>query len=205
MNMKKNIWIGFLIISLTVNAGYAQRFKGGIHAGLLATQVDGDDHHGYKKPGVFLGVFGNLPFPSKKIKLQMEINYAQKGSKTPSSDAVRYKMALHQIEVPILFGWEFWKELAVEIGPSFDIIAAAKEYVDNVQVPGNSGGSKFNLIEVGGVVGLNYTFKGHFGLSFRLNYSLSPIGKSVVGRDGGRNFEKYMWNNALLFRFYYQF
>jgi hypothetical protein len=205
MNMKKTIWTGFLLISLTVNAGYAQRFKGGVHAGLLATQVDGDDHQGYKKPGIFLGVFGNLPFPNKKIKLQMEINYAQKGSKTPSSDAVRYKMALHQIEVPVLFGWEFWKELALEIGPSIDIIASAKEYVDNEPVPENSGGSKFNLIEIGGIAGLNYSFKGHFGLSFRINYSLSPIGRSVVLRDGVRKLEKPLKNNTLLFRFYYQF
>jgi hypothetical protein len=61
------------------------------------------------------------------------------------------------------------------------------------------------LIEIGGIFGLNYTFKEHFGLSVRVNYSLSPIGRSVVLRDGGRKFGKYMWNNALLFRFYYQF
>jgi hypothetical protein len=200
--MKKRIWIYFFIIGLMINTGYAQRFKGGIHAGLLATQVDGDDHTGYKKPGLFLGVFGNLPFPDKKIKLQMEINYAQKGSKTPSSETYRYKIALHQIEVPILFGWNFWKEFSLEIGPSVDILASAAEYIDNEFVP--VGGSSFNLIELGGIAGLKYTIKGHFGLSFRMNYSLSPIGRSAVDRSGIQ-FGKHIWNNALLFRFYYQF
>jgi hypothetical protein len=184
--------------------GYAQRFKAGVHIGLMATQVDGDEMSGYKKPGIFLGVFGNLPFPDKKIRLQMEINYAQKGSKSPAANSYRYRIALHQVELPILFGWDFWKELSLEVGPSINVIASAKEYVDEVWVEPNSGGSKFNLFEVGGIVGLNYVFAGHFGLSFRMGYSLSPVGRSVIERDG-RKLEHSMRNNTMLFRFYYRF
>ncbi|MDR2411030.1 MAG: PorT family protein [Bacteroidales bacterium] len=202
--MKKTKWIAIFVILLMVNAGYAQRFKAGVHTGLLATQVDGDDLGGYKKPGVFLGVFGNLPFPDKKIKLQMEINYAQKGSKTTSKDSYRYRIALHQVELPFLFGWDFWKEFSLEAGLSANVIASAKEYVDNELVLPNSGGSKFNLFEIGGIAGLNYVLKNHWGLSFRMGYSLSPIGRDAVGRDG-RKLERYMWNNTMLFRLYYQF
>jgi hypothetical protein len=202
--MRKRKWTAIFVILLMVSAGYAQRFKAGVHTGLLATQVDGDDLGGYKKPGLFLGVFGNLPFPDKKIKLQMEINYAQKGSKTTSKDTYRYRIALHQVELPFIFGWDFWKEFSLEAGLSANVIASAKEYVDNELVPPNSGGSSFNLFEIGGIVGLNYTLKNHFGLSFRMGYSMSPIGRDAVGRDG-RKLERYMWNNAMLFRLYYQF
>ncbi|MDR0603014.1 MAG: PorT family protein [Bacteroidales bacterium] len=202
--MKKRKWILIFVILLTVNAGYAQRFKAGVHIGLLATQVDGDDLGGYKKPGLFLGMFGNLPFPDKKIKLQMEINYAQKGSKTPAANAFHYRITLHQVELPFLFGWNFWKELSLEAGLSANVIANAKEYTDNELVLPNSGGSKFYLFELGGIAGLNYVFKDHFGLSFRMGYSLSPIGRSAISRKGNK-LERYMWNNSILFRFYYQF
>jgi hypothetical protein len=202
--MEKTKWICFLVVLFMINTGYAQRFKAGAHTGLFATQVDGDNMSGYKKPGLFLGVFGNLPFPEKKIKLQMEINYAQKGSKSIASAPFRYRISLHQIEVPALFGWNFWKEFSLEAGLSVNVIASAKEYVDNELVPPNSGGSSFNLFEIGGIAGLSYIFKEHFGLSFRMGYSLSPIGRSAIGRDGDK-LEKYMMNNTMLFRFYYQF
>ena len=44
----------------------AQKFKGGVQAGLLLTQVDGDDFNGYHKMGAFVGGFANIPFEEKK-------------------------------------------------------------------------------------------------------------------------------------------
>ena len=199
--MKNKKWIGILAACILMNVGYAQRFKGGMHIGLLATQVDGDDFSGYKKPGLFLGAFANIPFEAKKIKLQLEIDYAQKGSKSPGTSAYPYKIALHQIEVPVIFGWNFWKELSVEVGLSPNIVAGAKEYVNNELV---SNGSKFYLFELGGIAGLSYMFKEHYALFFRFNYSISPLGRSVILRDGDK-LEKYMFNNGLLFGFCYQF
>jgi hypothetical protein len=199
----KTKWLFFFVLFFVASAGYAQRFKAGVHAGLLATQVDRDELSGYKKPGLFFGVFGNLPFPEKKIKLQLEIDYAQKGSRSTAKDDVRYRISLHQVEVPVLFGWDFWKELSLEAGVSMNVIASAKEYVNNELVEPNSGGSKFYPFELGGIVGFSYVFKEHFGLSFRIGYSLSPIGLSVISRDGKR--EGPMRNNTILFRFYYQF
>jgi len=197
----------FIIISCTLlNAGYAQKFKGGFHIGLLATQVDGDDFSGYKKPGLFVGAFANIPFKEGMLKLQLEMDYAQKGSRSPASNPYRYRIVLHQIEVPIMFGCKIWKEFSVEIGASLNIIASAKEYLDNVVVQPDAGsGCKFNLFEVGGIAGLSYMFKEHYSLFFRFNYSISPLGSNVVRREDGRKLEKYTWNNALLFGFCYQF
>lgn len=182
----------------------AQRFKGGVHVGLLATQVDGDEWSGYKKPGLFIGVFGNLPFEEKRTKLQLEINYAQKGSRNPSRSSFRYKIVLHQVEVPVLFGWNFWKGLSLEVGASLNVLASAKEYYNNEIVPPNAGGAQFYLFEAGGIAGLEYLVKEHYGISFRMNYSLSPIGENAISRNG-RKLGKYIFNNAMLFRFYYQF
>jgi len=202
--MKKKYLFFMVFACMLINANYAQRFKGGFHIGLLATQVDGDEFGGYKKPGLFIGTFANIPFEGRKIKLQLEIDYAQKGSKSPAISAYRYKIALHQIEIPVIFGWNFWKELSLEVGASANIIASSKEYFDNVAVPSDAGGSKFYFFELGGIGGLSYMFKEHYALFFRFNYSLSPIGRSVIQRDG-KKLEKYMRNNAMLFGFSYQF
>ena len=200
----KNKTLIFIILAFTlINAGYAQRFKGGAHIGLLATQVDGDRWGGYKKPGLFLGVFANIPFSEKKMKLQLEIDYAQKGSKNPASEPFRYKIALHQIEVPVVFGWNFWRKLSLEAGLSFNIIASAKEFEGGELVPDNAGGSKFYPFELGVIGGLSYSIKEHFTLFFRMNYSISPIGRSVV--NSGVKLEHYMYNNAMLFGLSYQF
>jgi hypothetical protein len=193
-----------VFICLLIHTGYSQRFKGGFHIGLLATQVDRDEHDGYKKPGLFLGVFSNIPFREGKIKLQMELDYAQKGSRSPATHPVLYRITLHQIEIPLLFGWNFWKEFTLELGLSPNIIASAKEYQNNVLVAPNSGGSKFYLFELGGIAGAGYLFKEHYNLFFRFNYSISPVGRSVILREGNK-LEGWMYNNALLFGFGYQF
>ena len=188
-----------------MHSGYAQRFKGGLHIGLLATQVDGDDFSGYKKPGLFFGGFSNIPFYDGKMKLQLEIDYAQKGSRSPSANAFRYKIVLHQVEVPVVFGWKFWKEFSLEAGISVNIIAGANEYFNNEIIPRNEGGCKFKFIETGAIAGVNYTFSEHYALFFRFNYSLfPPLGTNVVQRVGN-DYRRYIFNNAMLFGFGYQF
>jgi hypothetical protein len=203
MKFTKIIFSISILVLFCLSAN-AQRFNGGAHIGLLATQVDGDSWGGYKKPGLFVGAFSNLSFDEKQIKFQLEMNYAQKGSRNPSSAAFRYRIALHQVEVPFLFGWNGWKNFPLEIGPSFNILASAKEFYDNEEVPSNAGGSSFYFFELGGIVGINYRIKEHLGISLRMNYSLTPIGKGALLKQG-RKLGDYLWNNAMLFRFYYQF
>jgi hypothetical protein len=187
-----------------MHTGYAQKIKGGFHIGLLATQVDGDDFGGYKKPGLFVGAFANVPF-KEMFKFQMEIDYAQKGSRSPASSSYRYRIVLHQIEIPILIGCKLWKEFSGEIGVSLNIVASAKEYYDNIVVlPEDGSACKFNLFECGGIAGLSYMFKEHYSLFFRFNYSISPLGTNVVLR-GHNKLQKYTWTNAMLFGFSYQF
>ena len=193
---KKIILFSFCCL-LAVSA-QAQGFKGGVHIGLLATQVDGDNHAGYKKAGFFGGMFTNYALSNEKMQFQFELNYAQKGS---SAQPV-YKMKLHQVEPTVLFGWKFWNKFMLEAGLSCNILASAKEYASQVLVSPEYG-SNFYRVHAAAIGGLAYRFYDHWGISFRASYS-SPIGTMPRMRNG-RAVEGYIWSNCLLFRLYYQF
>ena len=194
----KTLYISFFLL-LIIPSLTAQKIKGGIQAGATITQVDGDDYNGYHKAGVFVGTFAYYPFENIHCKLQMEINYAQKGSRGVGSGI--YKIALHQVEIPVLFGWNFWKGFHLQAGPSFNILASAKEKFNGEDLETDH---KFHIFELGGVADLNYYFEKYFGLGIKFNYSLSPIGRNYVLRNSG-TYKTYMWNNAIIFYLYYQF
>ena len=175
MNIAINkVLILFLLVNTSL-AGFSQKFKGGIHVGLLVTQVDGDEHSGYKKAGLFVGGFVNYPFEKVPLVLQLELNYAQKGSK---NNAIQYKISTHQIEMPLLLMWNCWKGLHIDLG--------------------------FYFCDLGGIAGLHYAIKEKFIVGGRFNYSLSPIGVNAIVRNA-KKVQTYMWSNALLFYVAYQF
>lgn len=176
----------------------AQGFKGGLHVGLLATQVDGDGYGGYNKLGFFGGIFTNFALPNKTMQLQFELNYAQKGSAAKPI----YRMSMQQVEPTILFGWTFWKKFMLEAGISCNILVSAKEYANLMLVPSEFG-SNFYRFNVDFIGGLTYRFNEHWGASFRFSYS-TPTGR-INTLSSGKGVEKYMTNSCLLFRLYYQF
>jgi len=197
--MQRKVILLFIFSLLALNA-YTQGFKGGLHAGLLATQVDGDNHAGYKKAGLFAGVFTNYSFADRKILLQFELNYAQKGS----SAAPVYRMKLQQVEPTALLGWKFWNKFLLEGGLSCSILASAKEY-GNQGLYSSEDGSNFYRVHVEWIGGLGYCFQKHWIASFRFIYS-TPIGTTNKWNSGIRQgVEGYMCNNCLLFRLSYQF
>ena len=196
--MQKKIILLFINILFVLGA-YSQGFKGGLHAGLLATQVDGDNHGGYKKMGLFAGAFTHYSFANERIKLQFELNYAQKGSR----NKLAFSIKLHQVEPTVLFRWNFWdNKLFLATGLSFNILASGKRFENQELVPEGIG-NKFYVFNVGGIAEIGYSFHEHWGGSFRYLYS-TPIGR-MAGAKNGKKVEHYLFNNCLLFRIYYQF
>lgn len=200
LNYKRQKIFGLILFLLIVNPINAQKIKGGFQVGGVISQVDGDDQAGYNKIGLFVGSFATLPFEKYNLQLQMEINYAQKGSRKYTGSYF-YKISLHQIEVPLLLGWNPWKNLWLEIGPSFNFLVDAKEILNDIEIENQS---KFHLFELGGIAGISYCIREHYGFGVRFNYSLSPIGRNAVAR-GYRKLSLNMWNNAFVAFFYYQF
>lgn len=115
----------------------AQMFRGGLQAGLTASEVSGDDAGGADKLGWFASVFTNVDI-RPHTRLQLELMYIQKGSRVyhdpwddehgnqngdgfifhhgalqndpidPPGDGFRdYKFYLHYVEIPVIVQFDF--------------------------------------------------------------------------------------------------
>ena len=186
---------GPLMIGLCISyAVHSQSFKGGLHLGMLATQVDGDDRGNYNKPGLFAGAFTSIPLKKDVLDLQLEIDYAQKGSKSKGriSDGTlnKSRLALHQIEVPVLLKWYAVRRhlLTLNGGLSFNLIVDAKVYDLYGDIyPIEASNYDLRFFELGLLLGASYEVAEHLGVGFRFGYSLTPIGPSLYRRIGLRN------------------
>ncbi|HRX13350.1 MAG TPA: hypothetical protein P5210_16925, partial [Draconibacterium sp.] len=76
--MKNKLLFAALLLMIC-NVALAQRFNGGILAGLNASQVEGDIYRGYHKPGILGGFYVETDL-APAVFMGMEIKYAQKGS-----------------------------------------------------------------------------------------------------------------------------
>ncbi len=114
----------------------AQVFRGGMKAGLTASEVSGDDAGGPDKMGWFASVFTNMDV-LPHVRLQLELMYTQKGSRVyhdpwdedpnnqnagsawdnkfnggdpidPVDEYRDYKFYLHYVEIPLLVQFDFF-------------------------------------------------------------------------------------------------
>ena len=94
----------FLILLFSPFFGLPQRFNGGLLAGGLVSQVDGDQDGGYHKFGYLGGAFVSLKI-SNHSSFQLEMEYIQKGARRNSDSLTNtgaFLTRLHYFEVPLL-------------------------------------------------------------------------------------------------------
>ncbi len=206
--MKKILFLFAAIIPLYLSA---QRFNGGILAGISASQVDGDSYAGFDKLGLQGGVFVNTMF-TNNLGVQMEIKYTGKGArkKTSESDPEIYKLTLHYIDIPVLLKITAQKKIIFEAGlvPSYLFGSAGED----------SGGKlpkdflvTFNKFDLSWLLGFRYNINEKFSAGIRYSYSFTSI------RDYENKGVNYSWianlfgyttgdyNNYITLGLYYQF
>ncbi len=127
--------IGIMVLVLVASPFYAsgQMFRGGLEAGLTASQASQDKAGGFDKLGWYASVFTNMDI-SENARLQLELMYIQKGSRDffdphheehqndknlpffgkqenndePPEDPYRdYKLYLHYVEIPLVLQFDF--------------------------------------------------------------------------------------------------
>jgi len=173
------------------------RFRGGLVAGLNASQVDGDDYAGYHKLGLNAGFLSQVPL-SKKFFMSVEILYAQKGakSKTFQGYPTAYQLNLHYAEVPILINFQEKSAVNFGLGVSYGRLVKSKEFVDELEQPTSD---DFKRNDISAIANGTYLISDHFQLNVRFAYSIVPIGY----RDGSNFNNRGMYNNVLSFRLAY--
>jgi hypothetical protein len=156
--------------------GFTQQFNGGVIAGGLVSQVDGDTYEGYHKFGFLGGGYVNLRV-SEHSQFQMELEYIQKGSRKLSDlengDPSSYLLRLHYMEVPVLYQYILNNRFFAEIGPAMDVLLGSYEEQDGLETPYNK--VPLRNITLSGIAGVAYALTNHLKVGFRFNYSLLSI------------------------------
>jgi len=190
-------------------------FRGGIRAGFTGSQItqDGFPFQGYKKFGGFAGLFVNFPLANNgKWFIQPELNFIMKGCKhAPKFDesgnitgSIKnyYKLQLMYGQIPVLVKWGFYKNFSLEFGPAFGILFKNND-VEKVDGYINYGAPPFARFEFSGILGIEYLFFNHLGVSLRYENSFMPVRRLKAIHwlylNGGQ------FNQSFIFNIYYQF
>ena len=196
-----------LIMMLTSHSVQAQKFNGGVIAGGVVSQVDGDYYGGYTKLGYLGGGFVSLHLsPSSSFQLEME--YIQKGSRIPSDSTNggnSYLMRFHYLEVPLLYQFTFGKRFSLEAGPAMDVLLGSREESNGMETQATI---PLRNITMAGIFGVSGFVTGNLKLNFRINYSLMSIRQTADNYPASYRYifwQKGQFNNLLSFSLLYYF
>jgi hypothetical protein len=174
--MKGKVLLVVVILSAMVSQ--AQRFHGGIMAGGVMSQVQGDSYGGFNKPGFYGGAFVSLDL-AKIHSVQMEIDFIQKGSRRNSDpengDYDFYLFRANYIEIPLLYQVRILKKFGFEIGPAIDVLVGSYEESEDGEIT--------NLVPMrpvtySALAGVWYQFIPRMKVDFRFSMSVTSM------RDG---------------------
>jgi len=173
--MSRLITLLFIVFSSPI---IAQNFDAGFIGGFTASQISGDGLAGFDKGGARFGAFISYPL-KQKMNFQVEMQYIQKGSKSPSGKNApsNYIMNLHYIEIPFTLNYELKDGIVIETGLGPGILFSYSEK-DEI---GELGGVSPSIFALDFLCGLQYQLLGNLKVGIRYGNSLLPIrGKSNI-------------------------
>jgi len=207
--MMYNKWIVFIsVLLLSFSSVHAQKFSGGLMAGLVASQVAGDRQSGFNKAGLFAGGFINLDITPRSA-FQMELEYFQKGARQnpkPEKDQHdTYILRLNYIELPVLYQFKASKTIKVEAGPSAGFLVGYHEEVNADVISDDQGYNKPAPVTLQINVGIYIYFLEQLAVNVRTNNSILNIRTENRSGDVYRFFDWGQYNDALVISVFYTF
>lgn len=152
-------------------------FQGGLVAGGVGAQVDGDTHSGYHRFAGLGGFWVARPLGAK-FCVRFEFRYIGKGSLANRGTGAErrqiYSLSLHYLELPVLVEYNVWRKWHVALGISGGYLLAAAESNEygNLLVGGRK---SFKPYEWAGHGRVMYPINNHFTATLGASYSLLPI------------------------------
>jgi hypothetical protein len=199
------IIIILLVSFLNVNRVIAQKFEGGVMAGLCASQVAGDRLSGYNKAGIFGGGYVALHL-NDRIDLRLELDYIQKGSRKNSDPKsvnydTSYIMRVDYMEMPLLFQIRYGTKIIAEAGPAMSFLIHSYEAIDKYEI---DGGTPFKKQNLSIIAGISYLLNERVSVGLRTNNSLFSIRDKQVTGDRRRLGSYGQFNDVLVLNLSYK-
>ena len=177
-----------LFVVLLINSTLAQRFRAGLTAAFVTTEVAGANPSGvvhFQKLGYAFGGLVNTKINTKNM-FQFEINYITKGSqqRPDSANNGYYRLEFDYIEVPLI--WRHHMSFTIFKKPvsKFDFEAGVSVgrlvrnlYISSDNYPQAIDIKNYNQTDVSILFGLDYNFTTHWCLSLRYSNSVIPVTK----------------------------
>ena len=163
---------------------FGQSFKAGLTAGLVASQVDGDNFGGYDKIGPYGGLMVAYPI-NDNLDIAMQISFIQKGSrknaKPSEGDYDSYLMRLNYAEIPLYMHLNIAKErLYFEGGLTFAYLINAVEKDAYGVIQQATSVPDFRRFEMGILGGFVWMLNEKYSVGIRGQYSLIPIRQTPI-------------------------
>lgn len=194
----KQLYTLIFILFFSAVTSVAQKFQGGVAAGLVGSQVAGDTYTGFNKPGAYGGIWIRLAV-NERSSFQTEISYFQKGSRhnpdEKRQDFTVYLMRLGYIEMPFLYQLHLKNKFTLEAGPSFSFLLHSYEELDYMQVTYGD----FSLFNPSFMAGIGYSVTPKLSAHFRTDNSFLSIRKDQVNGARYRLFDRGQYNDCILF------
>lgn len=177
----------------------AQKFNGGILAGLSTAEISGDRLEGPNKAGIYAGFFVNRYF-SERSSLQMELDFIQKGSrKNPDSlDYSTYLLRLNYVEIPVHYKYDFHKRSTLEAGIGTGVLLYNYEEADDLEITESR---EFKRIDLSFNIGAFFNITRY--LAFNVRYSNSILAVRPHSKGQTYRWNKGQYNEVLSFTFHY--
>ena len=198
--MIRKVLLSTMLVILTISLS-AQRFKGGLFAGVNASQVAGDISSGYKKLGITFGATVETQL-NDSWGLKMELGFSQKGSRENPTDEngnTQMLMRLNYIDLPILVRYKINRPLTAQFGLGYGYLLY--HYVENDYSTTAVAGTPFNTHALNILAGITYAISSRFQVDFRANTSLIPVRPHSSGAS--RWFNHGQYNDVLSLTLHY--
>lgn len=192
------------LVLLITQPASAQKFEGGLIAGLSASQVAGDKLSGYNKAGIFGGSYVALHLNDRNT-LRLELDYIQKGSRKNANfdkeDYDSYIIRLGYVEMPLLFQRRYGKKLIAEVGPAMSFLVHSYEAFNKLEIEG----LPFKKQNLSIIVGFSYLLNEKISVGLRTSNSLFSIRVNNNVADYRRRLGKYgQFNDVLVLSLSYK-
>ena len=209
-----------VIVILLITSGISspllgQMIKGEAILGLNLTQVEGDEVHGFKKPGLNLGAGVLIPF-KKNWDVSMEVTFNQKGAKQRAqyNDSLNngqiitgeYKLRLNYVEIPILVHYTDKEFITIGAGFSWGRLVGVQEWEHGKRVESTTLASGvYNKNDFCYIIDARIRIKGPLKFGIRYQNSMVKIRTREFTDFSGGKWTRDQFNKVLTVRLIYIF